>query len=319
MTTGAFGRSRARMPWLRFLFALLMLAAPAEAQMIDDGIMLGKQELFVGDLYTHDSWDEYWEGALKRNNGNIGTVTTQSNTIFVNYGVTDSLNVITALPYVWTDASQGVLRGQRGFQDITMAAKYRVLRTPLTRHGTLSAMGLVSGGLPTTDYTPDFLPLSIGLASRRLAGRFTLNWQSDPGWFVNGTTAYTWRGDVTLDRPFYYTDGRLHLTDIVDMPNVFDYTVSGGYMKRGLMAQVFYAEQRTRGGGDIRRQDMPFVSNRMDFSRVGGSLMSPLPGLRKLRLHAAYSYTLDGRNVGQATTVTAGLLYLFNFSGRPTE
>ena len=89
--------------------------------------------LFTGDVYSHDSWEQYWEGTLKRVNGNIGTVTTQTNIWSANYGVTDRLNVIATVPYVWTRASQGVLHGMNGFQDITLAGKYSVLERPSTK------------------------------------------------------------------------------------------------------------------------------------------------------------------------------------------
>lgn len=300
------------------LLAALILASPLHAQTVDDGIMLERKTLFAGNLYVHDSWDEYWEGARKRDNGNIGTLTTQTNLWFANYGVTDRLNVIGTLPYIWTRASQGVLRSMQGVQDVTLAAKYNAMRrqSPL---GVVRAIAVASAGIPLTDYTPDFMPLSIGSASRRVSGRFTLNVQSDPGWFANASAAYTWRADVTLDRPYYYTDGQLHLTDRVDMPNVFDYVVSGGYRKHGLMATGSFSQQRTRGGGDIRRQDMPFVSNRMNFSKVGAMVMYPLPvpKLRNLAVQGAYAYIVDGRNVGQATTWTFGVMYTLPFGGRP--
>jgi hypothetical protein len=86
---------------LRTAGALAILAAgaaPLQGQTIDDGVMLAKRELFVGGFYSHDSWDEYWEGALKRNNGNIGTLTTETQTWFANYGLTDRLNVIVMVP-----------------------------------------------------------------------------------------------------------------------------------------------------------------------------------------------------------------------------
>ena len=53
----------------------------ARAQTIDDGVMMARGELFTGAIYTHDQWNQYWEGGLKRDNGNIGTLTTQSNTV----------------------------------------------------------------------------------------------------------------------------------------------------------------------------------------------------------------------------------------------
>ncbi len=48
------------------------LAVSAQAQAVDDGVMLPKGNLVVGDIYLHDEWDEYWEGTRKRDNGNIG-------------------------------------------------------------------------------------------------------------------------------------------------------------------------------------------------------------------------------------------------------
>src|SRR4026207_2000328 len=94
-----------------------------------------RRALRTGLLYARDSWSNYWEGGLKRDNENIGTVTTQSVTWMAAYGVTDRLSVMAALPYVWTHASQGPLHGMRGLQDVTFAAKYRLLSTPFTDRG----------------------------------------------------------------------------------------------------------------------------------------------------------------------------------------
>ena len=117
---------------VRAFILLACLAAPLHAQTIDDGIMLARHDLLTGNLYTYESWDQYWEGTLKRVNGNIGTITTRTNIWSANYGVTDRLNVIAMVPYVWTRASQGVLHGIQGFQDLTLAAKYNFLAKPST-------------------------------------------------------------------------------------------------------------------------------------------------------------------------------------------
>jgi hypothetical protein len=309
--------------WLRRIVVCLAVAlcgaSPLQAQTIDDGIMLARGDLLVGNFFTYDSWDHYWEGALERTNGNIGTVSTRTNQIVADFSVTDRLMLITSIPYVWTRASQGVLHEMHGLQDITFAAKYSLLEKATSRHSVLRTIGTVSGGVPLTDYTPDFQPLSIGLGSRRVAGRLTLNYQSNPGLYLNASSGYTWRHRVTLDRPYYFTEDTLTFSDHVAMPSVFDYVISAGYLHHGWMATASFSQQKTKGGGDIRRQDMPFVSNRMDYSRVGAMLMSPPPKLRDLRLQVAYGYTLDGRNVGQSTSVTAGVQYVFHFAGRPTR
>lgn len=293
--------------------AILFICGPIHAQTIDDGFMIPKHALFTGVIYTHDSWNQYWEGTLKRTNGNLGTVTTQTDTWSANYGVTNHLDIIALTPYVWTNASQGVLKGQKGFQDFTLAAKYNLIDTPFTNYGRLRIMGVVSGAVPLTNYTPDFQPLSLGLASKRLSGRGTVFFQAPRGWFVNGSAAYTWRSNVKLDRPYYYTNGQLFLSDEVAMPNVFDYVVSAGYLKHGWIVPILFSQQKTLGGGDIRRQDIPFVSNRFNFSKLSGMVMFPLPKMHGLLLQVMYGHILDGRNVGDSSIFTTGLLYTFKF------
>jgi hypothetical protein len=299
------------------LFVLLAaLAVPLRAQTIDDGIMMADHALQVGNAYTHDSWNEYWEGTLKRTNGNIGTITTQTNAQTVAYGFTDRVTFLGAVPLVWTRPSQGVLAGQRGMQDILLGGKYSFLELSSGKRGTLRAIAALQGALPLSNYTPDFAPLSIGNHSRRLSARLTVNYQSNPGWYLNASTAYWRRADVMLDRPYYFTDNQYFLTNQVDMPDVVDSVVSAGYLKHNLNANISYWQQTTQGGGDIRRQDMPFVSNRMNVSRVGGMAMYPIPRLSRLALKLAASYVVDGRNVGQSTTISTEFIYALHDRGR---
>jgi len=105
------------------------------------------------------------------------------------------------------------------------------------------------------------------------------------------------------------------------MPRVVDYSLSPGYSKRGLMAQFTFSKLITQGGansGDIRRQDIPFISNRVIASKIGGSVMYPLPipRLRKTSLRVEYGHVVHGRNVGQSNTITVGLLQTLSLNGR---
>jgi hypothetical protein len=297
-----------------WMFVVLAAAGRLQAQTIEDGVMMPKETLCGGVVYMHDSWETYWEGELKRDNGNIGTLTTQSVALMGTYGVTDRLNLIAMLPFVWTGASQGVLHGMSGLQDATFAAKYTLLEKPFVGHSSARLMVVGSAGTPVGDYTPDFLPFSIGMQSSRVSGRVTAR-VIKKGFFATASTAYTWRGNVTLDRPAYFTEGQLFLTDEVRMPNVFDYAFSVGYYGKRLYVPISYMRQDTRGGSDIRRQDMPFVSNRMDFSRIEGSVQYflPWPQSRDLSVKLGAARVLSGRNVGQSTTITGGLLYTFRF------
>ncbi len=316
-TSSTHKRHRKILPSICFAF-LLPLCQSSHAQTIDDGIMLADKTLCAGALYSHDSWDQYWEGSLERVNGNIGTVTTQSLTMAANYGVTSWFDAIVNVPYIWTNASKGVLHGQAGFQDLALAAKFKAISLPLGNHGALRAIGVLYGTIPMTDYTPDLQPLSLGANSKTISGRGTLNYLDQRGLYVNGTAAYTFRGNVTLDRPFYFTNNQLYLSNEVAMPNQFNYATSVGYRKNNLEITGNFSQQQTRGGGDIRPQDTPFVSNRVNYSKAGATFKIPVPKLKNLQYWFLYSNTFKGRNVGQSNTITTGLMYTLSFEKRAT-
>jgi hypothetical protein len=291
----------------------LATTSTAAAQGIDDGLLLPARTGGVAVDYGHERWSEYWEGGLLRRNENIGTLTTRSLTIAGGYGLTDRLTLVATLPYVWTEASQGVLRGMHGAQDLTVALKYRLLQASLGERFTVRALAVAGAGAPTTDYTPDFLPLSIGLGSRRALARAALRVDERTGWFADGSAGHSWRSTVQLDRPAYYTDGQLVLSDEVAMPDVVDYMVRAGWQGRRLTIPLALSGQRTLGGGDIRRQDMPFVSNRMNFTRLHARVAYTLPVPPSLALSVGAMQTLSGRNVGRSTMLTSGVAYAHRF------
>jgi hypothetical protein len=297
----------------RVLCASLAATLTAGAQTPADGLLMPKRQMHVGVAYANDTWHEYWEGTLKRQNANIGTITTRSAAVFGRYGITDRLTVIASVPYVWTHASQGVLSDMQGIQDLTVAAKYRLFKTQFIERGALSAIVVGSVAAPIGDYTPDFLPLSIGIGDRRAAARLTMNYQSTSAWFATASTAYTLCGNVTLNRNSYYTDGQLYMTNEVAIPNVVETSLSAGYRRGPLEVPLSLVQQRTLGGGDIRRQDMPFVSNRMDFVKLDAGVMYALSVPRDVAVRVGAAHVVSGRNVGQSTTLTLGLFYALRF------
>ena len=299
--------------YLLLLFILCASLNRLTAQTLDDGLVMPKKDFCTGILFTQSQWKNYWEGDLKRDNQNLGTVSTTQIMWVGNYGLTDKINVIAVAPYVKTSASGGTLTGLEGLQDLTMGVKYILLKKELTS-GKLTAFGVGSFSTPLTNYTPDFLPLSIGLASTTATGRLTANYQLSSGWYASVSAAYTWRSNVTIDRPSYYTDGNIYFTNQVWMPNQFSSLYRIGYIKNALQAELNLTQQNTLGGGDIRKQDMPFVSNRMNFLKLGVLGMYYLAKPKNVAVHLEASYVLTGLNVGQSFAVTGGLLYTFHFA-----
>ena len=72
----------------------LLAAAGTKAQTDMDAIMMGRKQLCIGPMFSHSSWTNYWEGTLKRDNLNLGKVSTSMYALMGAYGVTDNLNLL---------------------------------------------------------------------------------------------------------------------------------------------------------------------------------------------------------------------------------
>ncbi len=290
------------------LFGLLLLlsAGAVRAQMPNDALYMGRNQICVATIYGRSTWNQYWEGSLKRPNYNIGTHTTQSLTVMPAIGITNRLNVILSLPYVTTQASAGNLRGQSGVQDLSAWVKYKVLNK-----GGFSLNAIVGASLPIGNYVPDFLPMSIGLQCRIATGRLLASYKHTPtGLYVTGYGSYGWRSTIRLDRDAYLADGRVYNTNVVNMPNVADAGLRLGVLRKTWQTEV-WAERTTCLHGDaIRRNDMPFPTNNMQATTVGfyGRIQP-----RQLGLNARFGYVVDGRNVGQSTNYSVGVIYQFAY------
>ena len=303
---------------LLFLF-FLACVMKGFSQIPTDGLMMAEKTLCTGFMYTHDQWKNYWEGTLKRDNQNIGTLTNTSLMWYGVYGLNPKINLMASLPYVKTEANMGTLHGMVGIQDLMLAGKYKLIDAQ-AGPAKLRMFGVLQFSTPLTNYTPDFLPMSIGLASTTGTARLNINYSMDEkGPYINGTAAYTLRSNVTLDRETYYSDGAYYHTNEVDMPNVFDYKFDVGYHKGPLQVEATWIQMVTLGGGDIRRQDMPFVSYKMNASRVGGLVMYYLPWPKDFGVRAMVTHVVSGRNVGQSTSYMGGILYTIHFKKRAAE
>jgi hypothetical protein len=284
------------------------------AQTDVDAIMLKRKVLCIGGMYVNDSWTNYWEGTFKRNNQNIGKVTTQMFGVMGSYGITDRLNVLFSAPYVTTKATKGTLTGLDGIQDLALMLKYLVAQKKIGNRDKLSVYAIGRISTPLTNYVADFLPLSIGLRSKTAGIRGLADYQHDK-YFVSASAAYTYRSNIDIDRNAYYTT-EMHYTNEVEMHDAASFNIRAGYRSKFWVAEGIFDKMNTLGGFDIRKNDMPFPSNKMNATRVGANFKHTLKAIKGLEVTGGAMYTIAGRNVGQATTINAGVFYLMNLSSR---
>jgi hypothetical protein len=300
--------------FLRYCLLLcfgLIFSLKASAQTDADALMIPKNFYCAGVVYGHNSWTDYWEGTFKRNNGNIGKLTSNTYTVVGNYGITNKLDVLFMVPYIKTNASEGTLKGQSGVQDLTLTLKWLALQTEIGT-GIFSVHAIASGSLPLNNYEPDFLPVSIGVHAKTLSLRALVNYQTGR-FFVAGAGQYVERSDITLDRNSYYTDHLIY-SNRVDMPNVSNLLFSTGYRSLKLNVEAIVTQSTTQGGFDIRKNDMPFPSNRMNMTTAGGLIKYSFESITGLELTAGGNYVLKGRNVGQNTNLYGAIYYILDFS-----
>jgi len=294
------------------------------AQTDIDAIMMEKNAFCVGPGYSYSSWKNYWEGRLKRDNENLGTVSTQMFNVMGTYGVTKRLNLLFNVPYVKTKASAGTLHEQKGIQDLSLFVKYVPLRKKVG-NGILTLFTIGGLSTPLTNYVADYLPLSIGMRSTNLLARGMADYQVN-NFFVTGSATYVFRSNIKIDRTAYYTT-EMHLSNEVDMPDMTTFNLRAGYRTYHLIAEAIINKMTTLGGFDMTRNNMPFPSNRMNATTAGINIKYTPAFFPRLSLVAGGSYVIDGRNfkidgvevlvprnVGQALTIDGALFYVLDFS-----
>jgi hypothetical protein len=293
----------------KFSFAAILTLSTlfANAQMMNDGIFMAKGNLCGGITYMNDSWKNYWEGSLYRENKNIGTITTQSVALMGNYGISDRFNVMFSLPYISTKASAGTAQGLSGVQDLTMSVKYRVIQA-----GNLSVIGSAGGSIPTNNYVADYMPLTVGTQAKTGFARGILyyTFPYDLALTLHGT--YTARSNVKVDREMYYA-GKGYFTNEMVMPDVTNFGAKLGHYSYRWQLEATYDQQITNGTLDIRRNDMPGLCDKFDYTKVGFIAAYRVPVLKDLQIMVTGGKVLSGRNVGESTTFSVGISKYVDF------
>ncbi len=281
----------------------------ASAQMENDGIMIPKNYLCPGIMYSNSSWSYYWEGTYKRNNGNLGTVSTNEYNLMVTYGVAKNLIATVSAPYITTHASAGTMHNQSGLQNLSLNIKWKGVQLTEGK-SKLALFASITGSVPISNYQADYEPLALGSHSTDFTGRAVVDYSLGK-YFFTGSGAYMTRSNTTIDRDSYYTTELIY-SNQVRLPNMTDYNFRSGYRSKYFIAEAIADISTSLGGFDITKNNMPFPSNRMNMTSVGANFRYRLKSLYALELTASDQYVVAGRNMGQANMIMGGVSYIFS-------
>jgi hypothetical protein len=294
-----------------FCTLLLICFMQTKAQTDIDGLMMEKNFFCIGPTAGYSSWKNYWEGTNKRENLNMGRVSSTHFMLMGNYGLTKKINLLFGLPYIKTKASAGQLAGQKGLQDLSFFIKWQAWDKHI---GKGHFKTFVTGGysFPVSKYTPDLMPLSIGTHSKNAIFRLMADYQRG-NLFASASGSFVYRSNVTLDRNTYYTT-EMHYTNQVQMPDASQFNFRLGYRSETWIAEAILDKWTTLGGFDISKNNMPFVSNKMNATTLGFHIKYETNFVNGLSFVADGNTTIAGRNVGQRTGFSGGVFYILDFS-----
>ncbi len=279
-------------------------------------MMMKKRESCFALIYDRGSFDHYWEGTTLRTNEIIAKVTRVTVTPMIAIGIIDQLNAYVGVNYVKTESSEpngGQLQGAKGFQDLTIALKYRVYNAEMAQ-GKLSAFVASGFAMPITNYLSDYRPYSIGNGTQELSLRGIVQYRWNMGLYLRGMGGHLFRGQTEVERDYYYNNGSYY-TPWMDVPDAWEYNAVAGFwlFDNSLKIEASYYKLQSTSGDDIRKYNAAQPTNKVIFDQVSASVQYFTRQIKGVGVLAYYNQMLNGRNMGKVSGFGIGATYQFPY------
>jgi hypothetical protein len=143
-------------------------------------------------------------------------------------------------------------------------------------------------------------------------GRIMADYQLG-NFFTTASAAFFTRSNVTIDQNMHITPHVCIIPIEVEMPTMNNFNFRAGYRSGKGYAEAIVDIMQTNGGFDMTRNNMPFLSNQMNASRVGFGFKYNFGKVEGLSaVGNADVYHVAGRNMGQATSISAQVSFIFS-------
>ena len=283
-----------------FMLAFALLTQHLIAQSPVNGFFNPKGKGAVALSYNTESYDNVFLVPLEAKGVPIfNDVRINSVSLYAQYALSDRFEVSAGLPYISArgNASQTILdelgfeNERSGIQDLSLHLKYRPLEL-LLGDNRLAFMTAAGVRTPLGSYRADEglqSILAIGNRATALNAVGGAHFQSRMGLFATTQIGYSLRSG--------------------DVPNALIGEVKAGYAGRYFYVDAWYAGQTSDGGVNILGEGFTgnFPATDVTFTRAGLNLYVPVAG--GFGLSAGVNKYLSGRNIGEATGYSFGLVY----------
>lgn len=289
-----------------FITLICLTAQNAIAQGLVDGFFNKKGEASLSLSYSNSKFDSFYVGKTKIDGVPAHNEISQNIfNFYANYGITDKLTAIVSLPYISAegDGDPDPINGtteQSDIQDLNVMVKYAFYKDELSS-GNMTYFGAFGGSIPL-GYEPNGI-LSIGNGAPALDAKLGMHYYNNNGIFGTLAFGYTVRG---------YADNNLNLGDGSDFnaQNSISTLLKVGYNCKMFYIDAWFDSQSSSNKGvDIGGEGFfgNFPETRVNYARVGGDLFVPI--VNNFGVSIGIGATVDGRNLGNATTYTGGIVY----------
>ena len=283
------------------LVTLAAFFSLARAQGPLDGYMKGAKHLDVAVSYSGMQAEQF-SGA----NGGIFTLPYRGNLLsfFAEYGVTDRLDVVVAVPYVYTSQNSGL-------QDGGVYLKYRPVRVALGEAGYFNGIAGIGSSFPLSDYEP-VTAGALGQKAVIVPVRAIFQFESKSGIFLNLSGGYNWRLDEVSERDLSVVLQQRPDYQVIKPKNYVTFLAKIGLPAAHYYLDAWIERQVTQGGADFT-PDVPDLPQAYGVSywQFGGTAYYSDNG--KTGFYISFGKISGGRNVSRIFRLTGGIVLKLDF------
>lgn len=286
------------------IFTMISISTVSSAQGILDGFTPKKGDLSVTASYSKSKYDKFYLADVKADavpahdeiNQNIFS-------LYAKYGITNRLSAVVNLPFISAENTSGLadpVNGQNSIsdlQDISIALKLNAHKFNFEK----ADLNIITGAtvIIPTGYEPNGI-LSLGSGAFGIDVTAGLHLNTKSGFFSTLLAAYNLRGDA---------DNNLTPGGEFGVPNAFVTTGKIGYASDFIYIEAWADILNSEEGVDIGGTGFNgnFPETNVDYSRVGLTVYKNI--IPELGVSLGFGKVIDGRNLGDSTTFSAGLTY----------
>ncbi|OCK44213.1 hypothetical protein BA195_05895 [Tenacibaculum soleae] len=286
------------------VFAITTVYSTVNAQGLLDGFTSKKGDLSLTTSFSTSKYDSFYVANVKKDEVPVhGEINQNIISLYAKYGITDRLSVVINVPFISSDNTTGAVDPVNGknsiseLQDISIALKLNAHKINFEK----ANLNIITGftAVIPTGYEPNGI-LSLGSGAFGFDVTAGLHLNTDSGFFSTLFASYNLRGDANNN----LTPGK-----DFGVPNAFVTTGKIGYASSFIYVEAWADIFNSEEGVDIGSSDFAgnFPETNVDYKRVGITVYKNI--IPKLGVSLGFGKVIDGRNIGEATTFSAGLTY----------